>query len=332
MTIKNTISTESTLCIFCGRNSSDEWLNGEDYLWGVEGRFSYTRCDECGLLYMNPRVVPTDAGKLYPEDYGPHLGASALGAVSHGEASRPGVTDRVKRFLRRHFFDRLKGVRLNREAYCTMARSDSRALDVGCGSGAYLDDLRKETGCDVLGVDFSEAAVETAFRKYGVKVLQGKLSDVSLEPDSFDLVTAWWLIEHVPNPGDVISEMVRLTKAGGRVVVGTPNSRSLNARLFGRRWYHLDCPRHYHLWTPETFQTMFENNGLELERLAFDRSPWGLLGSLQFLVFGRSEKTRFKNLLRKNAALGLVLLPLTFLVALCGASDVMVAHCRKPMK
>lgn len=88
------------------------------------------------------------------------------------------------------------------------------------------------------------------------------------------------MLEHVAEPHAEIARVAELLKPGGVLLVSVPNTSSVNARLFGGRWHHLDAPRHLTLWTPTTLDRLLAEHGFKRARLAYDRAPWGLLESL----------------------------------------------------
>jgi SAM-dependent methyltransferase len=199
-------------------------------------------------------------------------------------------------------------------------------LDVGCGNGKFLHGLSQQTGCAVQGVDLSESAVQAAKAGYGLDVFHGPLEKAGFPDDYFDAITAWWYLEHVPHPAAALREMARILKPGGICVFGVPNARSFAARAFRGRWYHLDCPRHLSLFTPRSLRILLPHAGLGLRRLVFDKSPWGLIGSMAYAAGGSGEASkrwRDKFWLRQ------ILLPFTALLGLTGWGDTMVAYAEK---
>ncbi len=105
-----------------------------------------------------------------------------------------------------------------------------QALDIGAGFGDFLAEL-KLLGWDAVGTEVSEDAVRHAGRR-GVEVLLGSLEDACLPGQSFDLVTMWHVLEHVPWPGRTLDECARLVRSGGMLIIGVPND-SLFPRLAG---------------------------------------------------------------------------------------------------
>jgi 2-polyprenyl-3-methyl-5-hydroxy-6-metoxy-1,4-benzoquinol methylase len=259
---KPAIRTQQVPCALCGGADAESLFEARDRLHDVEGSFGYVRCTQCGLVYMNPQVVPECIGLLYPRDYAPHADKARTyrsGLIQLRDAvSKIPVVGSAFRALTD---GRAIGPVLRR------LDAGKRLLDVGCGNGAFLDAMRRQTGCEVQGLDLSPAAVEQAKRLYGLDVFQGTIAQAPFAEASFDVVTAWWYLEHVPNPRESVREMARLLKSGGLCVIGVPNCASLWAWWFKDRWYHLDCPRHLCLWSPATMRRLLAEHGLSVRKI-----------------------------------------------------------------
>lgn len=243
-----------------------------DRLHGTPGEYTYVRCRDCGLVHMNPQVHG-DLSPLYPQEYEPYQPSGdgaprgRLAAVVRG---LPGLGRLAREALSVTMLDDWVAGELSREG---------RWLDVGCGNGAFLQKVRERVGCEVYGIDIAPAAVAVA-RGSGLDVHLGTIEDAPYPPSHFDVVSGWWYLEHVPNPVEVVGRIVELLKPGGLSILGVPNVASLNAWAFRARWYHLDCPRHLTLWSPATMRRLLESHGLGVERVRYDKSAWGLQGSL----------------------------------------------------
>lgn len=323
------VATEEAHCPLCGPVPATFVFTALDRLHGFSGQFEYRRCHGCDLLYMSPRIPSRQAIDFYPKGYEPHSQQRATSRSSEfGNKLSRHLTTLLKRAIGR-IFSWIKGANLPGFVKATLG-SHARVLDVGCGSGGYLHDLKVDYGCAVQGVDFAEDAVKFAKSSYGIDVFHGNVEEAPFVSGTYDLITAWWFLEHVGNPEQVLAKMGLLLREGGHCLIAVPNSRSLVARLFKDLWYHLDCPRHYHLWTPSGLRRLMERQGLEIVAMNFDKSPWGLLGSLQYLFFGNNYQPQVRNRVRGNMLLALLLLPLSFVIGICGWSDTMVLYGRKP--
>jgi 2-polyprenyl-3-methyl-5-hydroxy-6-metoxy-1,4-benzoquinol methylase len=318
------IETSEVACDLCGSSDAALLFEAVDRLHGMSGRFTYVRCKQCGLVYMNPQVVPESVGLLYPESYAPHAdksktSRSVLMALRDGLRKVPILATELRRLTDARVMTPL----------VRRLTADARLLDVGCGSGAFLDAVRTDTGCHVQGVDLSRQAVEAAQRLYGVDVFEGPVTEAPFSEGTFDAITAWWYLEHVAKPNEAVAAMSRLLKEEGTCVIGIPNFDSLFARRFRDKWYHLDCPRHMCIWTPKTIRRLLTRHGLSVTKIYHDRSPWGLLGSLQYRLYGDNADPKHRNRIRQSALLWLLLLPLTIVVSLLRRSDIIVVYAKK---
>jgi 2-polyprenyl-3-methyl-5-hydroxy-6-metoxy-1,4-benzoquinol methylase len=119
-------------------------------------------------------------------------------------------------------------------------RPAGRLLDIGCSIGRLLD-LARRRGYDVLGLELGERAAQHAREHYGLPILQRTLNETGLDADSFDVVTLMEVLEHLPQPREMLREVHRILKPGGALLIGVPNVWSLGvivlhgqARTFNR--------------------------------------------------------------------------------------------------
>jgi SAM-dependent methyltransferase len=106
-------------------------------------------------------------------------------------------------------------------------------------------------GWQVAGVEVDEAAARKA-RRFSIRVHAGDLLEAPFAPGEFDCVTAFHVLEHVPDPIRAVRRMLEWLAPGGLLVLEVPNAGGLGARLFGRAWSGLELPRHLSRFTPET--------------------------------------------------------------------------------
>ncbi len=265
-------------CPLCGTRGEPLFDEGvPDRLHDIPGLWQHARCPSCGLIWLNPRPVETDIGRLYPKTYFTHheIHPLSLGSSSFKQAIRGAV---LSRFYGYHHLEprerraavvgrlimflpsfRLKAM-LGMDALWIPYQENGRLLDVGCGSGRYLA-LMKELGWEVAGIEIDSAAAEIARSHFGIPVHVGTLYDAPFEPESFDAVVMIHVIEHVPDPVEFVRQAAHFLKPGGRMVLVTPNAKSLGARLFKKDWFPLEIPRHLVLFTPETLQLCLAQTG-----------------------------------------------------------------------
>lgn len=214
-----------------------------DYVTGV--RFRVERCQACGLAFTLPR--PRDISLHYPKEY--------YGEAAEGRFPRP--VEAAQRWL---YARRARAVE-------RAAGGAGRVLDVGCGRGQLLDAFRRR-GWRVDGTELSEASA--AFpRALGIPVHVGPLAEGPWAAGAFDAVVLWHVIEHWPDPGEVVREARRLLRDGGVLAIGAPNFESPEARLARSGWFHLDVPRHLVHLGPSSLGRVLREEGFAVRRITF---------------------------------------------------------------
>jgi SAM-dependent methyltransferase len=143
--------------------------------------------------------------------------------------------------------------------------SPGRLLDVGCGDGQFLHQMSKE-GWQGTGIDFDGAAIETGRKKYGLNLSAGDFQTADFDVDDFDAVTMSHVIEHVPDPVAFLDKCRRVLRPGGRLVLSTPNARSLGHKRFRQSWRGLEPPRHLNIFTPNLLGECASRAGLAVVR------------------------------------------------------------------
>jgi 2-polyprenyl-3-methyl-5-hydroxy-6-metoxy-1,4-benzoquinol methylase len=139
-------------------------------------------------------------------------------------------------------------------------------LDVGCGSATLLG-LLKRRGFRPLGVDFSAEAARVAETENGVHVVVGSLEQASFPGESFDIVTLFHVMEHVANPRRVLTEVSRILRPNGVVILQVPNIDSWQFKAFGAKWYGLDIPRHVIDYSRESMLRLLNDSGFVAHRV-----------------------------------------------------------------
>lgn len=124
-------------------------------------------------------------------------------------------------------------------------RQTGRLLDVGFGAGTLLEAACR-AGWKACGVDVSPRAVKHV-RALGFDVVCGTLAEASYPNDSFDVVTASELLEHVADVQELLFEVARVLRPGGLLWLTTPNGRGLSGRLLGLGWTVVAPPEHLQL-------------------------------------------------------------------------------------
>lgn len=232
---------EEVACGLCGSSEREVKFTDEP--------FSVAVCNQCGLTYVTPRLKD---GALIEQVYDE-------GYWSSSSAKDRGYTDYrsdAPLYLRT-FEKRMPIIR-------RMFPKPGRVLDVGCAAGYFLEVMRRD-GWDVTGVEPSDAIRPQAEKRLGeANVHGGLLQKADLEPASFDFITLWDVIEHIPDFVGALKHVRTLLAPGGKLLVETQNVASRAARMLGRKWQHYKHAEHIYHFEPKTIAIALEQAGFRV--------------------------------------------------------------------
>ncbi|KIC02387.1 methyltransferase [Flavobacterium sp. JRM] len=197
------------------------------------------------MLITSPQPDENNLGKYYEsEDY-----------ISH--------TDN-KRSLFEKAYHIVKNIALKNKLNLINSENPQkgRILDIGAGTGDFLL-TAKENGWETVGVEPSDRAKSIAIKK-GISFVE-KIAD--LENNSFDVITMWHVLEHVPNLEFQIQELKRLLKPTGTLIVAVPNFKSFDANHYKTFWAAYDVPIHFWHFSKKAIQSLFEKVDMRLEKI-----------------------------------------------------------------
>ena len=137
-----------------------------------------------------------------------------------------------------------------------------RILDIGAGTGEFLS-VAKQNGWETTGVEPSDKAKQIAISK-GVSFVE---AIAQLEDRSFDVITMWHVLEHVPDLDHQIKELKRLLKPTGSLIIAVPNFKSFDAQHYGKFWAAYDVPIHFWHFSKIAIQKLFQKEQMELVKI-----------------------------------------------------------------
>jgi SAM-dependent methyltransferase len=223
-------------CPRCGGPSSHRFDASDRNRAVTEERFDYRRCSACGVIWLHN--VPANLAEYYPADYHQFLEHDELVAAAAREAPR------VEALLRH--------VR------------PGHMVEIGPSQGVFAS-AAKAAGFDVVALEMDAACCRHLEEVVGVRAIHTAAPVEALPtlPPS-RAVVMWHVIEHLPDPWAVLRAIARNLEPGGVFALATPNPDSLQSRVFGARWVHLDAPRHLTLIPLPALQQAASKLGLRL--------------------------------------------------------------------
>jgi len=273
-------------CALCGEDDTNLLFVGKDRLHHKDGQFKVVKCKHCGLIYTNPRPTKETIKYFYPSDYYAYqdnLDWKYIEMFSKNESLLSKFKNDVKHIILKNYYRYSKlnhsiDFPIHRNLYLIMGKivflyfrkiyyriprwvDDGKALDFGCGNGAYLL-LLKKLGWNVVGVDTS-SIYNKALLDNNIPVLIGDLDEQDLDEESFDVITMWNSLEHTHQPTKALKKARNLLKDGGLLYIEVPNSKSFIGLLFKKHWFAWDLPRHLYHFSPNTLRKMLIQTGFE---------------------------------------------------------------------
>jgi 2-polyprenyl-3-methyl-5-hydroxy-6-metoxy-1,4-benzoquinol methylase len=246
---------EYPACPVCG---SDQ----RQFPFRLHAPYSVARCTECGFHYLYPRLIETAIQEAYRQSSYYEGGTCGYADTSY-TAQESALRATFKRLLNNLVRRGLTGGDL---------------LEIGCGYGYLLDEARSLFARRV-GTEFSPQAAEIA-RATAAEVFVGGIEQVRPER-KFDCTVATQVIEHVYEPLTFIKQLASYTKAGGHIIVATPDIGGVLRRAMGRRWPSFKAPEHVLYFDFRTLSELMQRAGLtNICRISYPHAfPMGLIAA-----------------------------------------------------
>ena len=225
-------------------SNKKHFLTVTDYSVSKE-TFELYHDEELDMLITHPQPGLDVLGKYYESaDY-----------ISHTDS---------KRSLFEKAYHFVKGIALKNKLNLinSLQPNKGRILDIGAGTGEFLS-VAQQNGWETIGVEPSDKAKQIAINK-GVSFVE---VIAQLEDRSFDVITMWHVLEHVPDLDHQIKELKRLLKPTGSLIIAVPNFKSFDAQYYGKFWAAYDVPIHFWHFSKTAIQKLFQKEQMELVKI-----------------------------------------------------------------
>lgn len=275
---------EASRCVLCGSDKFEPMYFTRDRHYGISGLYRIVRCTNCLLICLAPLLSDQELSVLYPEDY------YAFQNHSRGWSCK----EVVKVLL---------GLRIGTRD----PRFDipGRMLDLGCGTGWFLCDMRDQ-GWDVYGVEINRTAAEIGSREGKLEIFAGTLQEAAFPPNYFDYIRANHSFEHISSPNETLTEIYRILKPNGKLLLGVPNVSGLNAKIFGKYWWYLGAPVHPFSYSVRTLTQLLRKHAFDVVKINYNSDYSGILGSAQIWLNRSSDRKSTDGVLFNSTVLKIV--------------------------
>lgn len=243
------MSLSPEYCPVCKQKKISAWSVAKDYeYYSTPAEFTYYECGNCLTIFIHP--VPADQLKIiYPSNYYSFLNKSK------------NIVVRLKEWLDKKFF---------RQIMQGLPFDKINVLDVGGGTGWMIELLKKtDTRINFTQIVDFDAMAKTIAEENGHAYFEGTIEAFETNK-KFHLILLLNLIEHVKDPLAILQKTQSLLEPGGIIVIKTPNTDSLDARLFKKSyWGGLHCPRHWIIFSEKSIRLLLQTTSLKIKSLQY---------------------------------------------------------------
>ncbi len=234
----HTLLTECPLCD-----------NGGQELWYHKDGYDIVTCQGCGFIYVRDYPSVEFLREYYSSTYSGTIYADEEGKYQPAG----GVLRRLKywaftRWIRTHF----------------PKDKPIQTLELGCGQGDFLRSVKNDDRFDARGLDYADAPIAYAC-SLGLKAEKGDIQSKKYDDESFDLVVALHVMEHVHDPNETFSEIYRILRPGGYAFVVCPCVSHFKVKLAGENWKYLGPPGHLWYYSPKSLSGLMKKAGFSIK-------------------------------------------------------------------
>ena len=288
---------EVTCCDICNSSNFKNYIKPICYYKNLNVPSYIVKCDNCGLLFLNPRPKKEYISELYSRYYSSDYYKEDL----HKEN-----IFRQTFFLRQlwHWYN---GQYLSE----VIKKSKGNVLDIGCGTGKLLVELAKK-GCVCYGIDINAECVDACKQK-GFNVICGDIEQVDLKENFLDTVIMWHSIEHIYSPKKVFEKVNHFLKKGGTFFITSPNASSYLAYLLREYWYPWQIPFHLYHFTIDSIIKLAEQCNFKVKKIDSATPEYYLPQSIAIKAnFSKNKiaKLLYKTKIHKSLIFRLAIAPI----------------------
>jgi len=206
------------------------------------------KCDDCKLIYTNPIFDENNYRQIYQSD-------------EYQELTK--IYDNESHEYRVERFGSERVNILEKYVQKPMGSKKIKYLDVGCSTG-FVVEAAQSRGWEAIGIDLNPETIQFGCTR-GLNLLNKSLDELTFEENSFDIISMFDVLEHLPNPKTILEQAVKYTKSGGLIFLYLPNWDSASRILMGKNAHFIWPTHHLNYYNIDTISDLIERVGLQVE-------------------------------------------------------------------
>jgi ubiquinone/menaquinone biosynthesis C-methylase UbiE len=269
-------------CILCGSSDFMRLYKTNDKHYGIKGEYYVCQCNCCELTFIDPMPSEDELTGMYPNDF------YAYQDFFEDKKNINIIKTTIRKILL-----------LNIGTKDPKFEKPGRILDIGCGSGKFLYNVR-EKGWEVYGVEVNRNAAELGRNAAGINIFAGNLLEANFPDNYFNYIRSNHSFEHIVNPHEILDEIYRILKPGGSLLVGVPNVNGINSKIFKSYWWYRGVPVHPYGYSVSTLSRILEEHNFKFCKVTYNSDYSGILGSIQIYLNRNNNKLSNEGLAINN--------------------------------
>lgn len=304
-------------CKICNNIKDNQKYEVKEMMLGLREKFTYFQCSSCKCLQI--LEIPNEIYKYYPENYYSY----SLSSNNKSKKKKKnifkimikGLKDRIA-ILNKGYLGKLTYKHKPNKSLRILSQikksKNQKILDIGCGDGKFLSELKKLGFKNLLGVD--PYIKEDIQYENGLKILKKQILDIH---GKWDLIMFHHSFEHIANPIETIKHISKLLSDKGTCLIRVLTVTSYAWEHYRENWVQLDAPRHLFLYSIESIKILAEKAELVVDNIIYDSESFQFWGSEQYLkdiplkdpksfinnkvnpIFSKEEISEFKKKAKK---------------------------------
>ncbi len=219
------LELEYTPCPICGSKNTTQFV--KKYRKEFDITFTYDKCEECSVVFLNPS--PSERALEFFYKY-------------YGYYSK--IDDQKKYKYEERITEKSNKIRDEIVSSHIDVSKDTMLLDIGCGSGFFLNHMERKYKCNATGIDVDTRAIKNIkIKNPQINTINGKFLNTEKD-NKYDIITMWGYLEHEKRPKEVLEKASALLNNGGVLIIEIPNIDSWTFRITKSKWPYLNPPLH----------------------------------------------------------------------------------------